>query len=215
MKFYIYSLGTYSFFATILLILLMVQNHDLKQIFKSMTEPADFDSSKIYQVDTSDALSFGPDHAPLNLVVFSDFDCPGCQNFDRFLDELIVEKSPDIALRYKFLPLDPTNLVRTKAAYSAGMQGQFWDFKTFLFLDQNPLDLEDLLSKVTEFGLDPILFEKDFLSVDVEKVINETLHQAEDLEIQFLPTVFINGSKLEGATEDRFLAVLAGLKEAE
>jgi protein-disulfide isomerase len=45
----------------------------------------------------------GAKNPKLTLVVFTDYNCPYCKKFDPYL-ERIVEKYPDVAVVFKFLP---------------------------------------------------------------------------------------------------------------
>ena len=45
----------------------------------------------------------GAKNPKLTLVVFTDYNCPYCKKFDPYLEK-IVEKHPDVAVVFKFLP---------------------------------------------------------------------------------------------------------------
>lgn len=50
-----------------------------------------------------DSPRIGAKNPTLTLVVFTDYNCPYCKKFDPYLEK-IVEKYPDVAVVFKFLP---------------------------------------------------------------------------------------------------------------
>src|SRR6185369_10636032 len=89
----------------------------------------------------SDA-SFGPANAKVQVVEFSDFQCPYCSRAATVVHQ-IKEKYGD-KVRFTFrqfpLPMHPNARIASEAALAANSQGKFWEFHDRLFKNQNQLD---------------------------------------------------------------------------
>ncbi len=100
----------------------------------------------------------GAPDAPLQIVVFSDFECPGCRNFDKRLKEALESFNPkDYRLIFKHFPLgkECNPLIQDKSpidhrfacalaamGQAAADMGRFWEAKELLyqFEEKNTLD---------------------------------------------------------------------------
>src|SRR5689334_3962749 len=99
--------------------------------------------------------SFGPANAKVQIVEFSDFQCPFCSQAAGVVHQ-IREKYGD-KVRFTFrqfpLPMHPNAKEAAEAALAAGTQGKFWEFHDRLFKNQNKLDRAGLEAHAKETGL--------------------------------------------------------------
>lgn len=88
------------------------------------------------QVDVSGAQSKGPEGAKIQLVEFSDFECPFCTRAFPTIQQIIKEYKDQVRFYYKHYPLTQIHPNAEKAAEAsicAADQGKFWEYHDKLF----------------------------------------------------------------------------------
>ena len=155
----------------------------------------------ILAVSTADNPSLGPDHAPITIVEFSDFQCPYCQQSVRILKELRHMYGEKIRLVYRDYPgpNHPYAPQAAKAARCAGEQGKFWEYHDLLFGRQSPGKAWDFVALAKELGLQLNVFDSCLNSERFREEITKDLQDGLKLGITSTPTFFINGRPLVGA----------------
>jgi protein-disulfide isomerase len=143
--------------------------------------------------------SKGSSSAKVRVVVFSDFQCPFCGKVAPILNGL-VEKYPDkIKLTYRHLPLSEIHENAKNAAMAAecaGLQGKFWEMHDIMFMNQDKLGLENLVSFAKDIGLDEKKFSSCLVSGETSgKVESDNSYARSSLRLNSTPTVYINGVK--------------------
>ena len=143
----------------------------------------------------------GPASAPIQLVEFSDFECPYCRQLEPVLTRLRDKYRDRIRVVWKDFPLPIHGQARgaAEAARCAGDQGHFWEYHDLLFANQQALTPGDLKRHATTLKLDldqfAICLERGTHRVDVTADLEEGTRQG----IEVTPTVFINGRPVIGA----------------
>lgn len=85
----------------------------------------------------------GDVQAPVEIIEYADYQCPGCANFDQVQWPAVVDsliKTGKVRWRYRDFPLDNLHShtrVAAHAAACADEQGRFWEAKGQLFGRQN------------------------------------------------------------------------------
>jgi protein-disulfide isomerase len=133
------------------------------------------------------------------LVVFSDFQCPYCAQFNDNVKKFMA-KHPEVTLVYKHFPLTqahPQALPAAKAALAAHKQGKFWEFHDILFANQQRLGEAFYLETAKKLKLDLKKFQTDYDGADQLIVQDFTLGRR--LNVQGTPAMFLNGESLVGA----------------
>ena len=143
----------------------------------------------------------GKKDAPVEIVEFSDFQCPFCQRMAPTIKE-IKQKYPDqVRIVYRQFPLTNIHPFASKAAEAslcANEQGKFWELHDVMFKDQKKLAVSDLKESAKSLGMD----EKKFNScLDsgryVEQVQNDS-KEAQRIGVTGTPALFVNGVLLDG-----------------
>lgn len=160
----------------------------------------------IQEIDVSGSPYKGPQEAPVEIVVFSDFQCGFCLQLDSVLEEVHRTFPDEVRIVYKNFPLK-THALAMKAALSAlsaGKQGKFWEFHDLLFKNFGKLDDARIAEIARELHLDLDLYEKMKRDSSVKDQLRKDLRQGEKIGLRGVPAVFINGKKLRDRSADGF-----------
>lgn len=141
--------------------------------------------------------------APLQISIFSDFQCPACKALSDYVDPIIRKYGSDVNINYYFYPLDdncntkmnyPLHPYACQAArLSHCMKGDFLNFHHHLFKNQGNLSTKWLNDLAKEKGMLDCMN-----SEEVKKVVTSHLQIGDELGVSSTPTFFINGVKIEG-----------------
>ena len=154
--------------------------------------------------------------ARVEIVVFSDFQCPFCAHFATAVRELQSKKIDGIPItvRFKHFPLNihPAAPLAHQASLAAAEQGKFWEMHDLLFAHQSALSRENLLAYAKSLRLNLARFQRDLDSERIKQLLAADKLEAEKLQIQGTPAFFINGNRYSGT---RSLEQLKSLVTAE
>jgi protein-disulfide isomerase len=111
-------------------------------------------------VDATDH-TLGPEHAPVVVVEYGDFECPTCKQAAPSVRLLMERFSNRVRFAFRHFPLEqahPHALLAAEAAESAGEQGKFWEMHDLLFANQDRLSAKQLQTYAGQLGLDMARF---------------------------------------------------------
>jgi protein-disulfide isomerase len=154
-----------------------------------------FAADAVKNVELGGAPSKGAPNAPIVVVEFADFECPGCGLMRPVLDQLLEKQPNDVRLYFKHFPLSahPNAEKAARAAIAAQNQGKFWEMHALLFDNQTQLDLANVEKLAEKVGLDMARFRKDRDSEVTAEAVARDRKQGETLDLRSTPTIFING----------------------
>jgi protein-disulfide isomerase len=160
--------------------------------------------SERVNVPFGNAPSLGSEIAPVDIVIFSDFECPYCGDFARYTfpdvkTTLIDTGKARIAYRYFPLPTHTYAYGAAQAAACADAQGKFWEYHDILYAHQDALAIEHLQSYARELGLDQALFDQCLLEEERASTVLADRALGLDLGVAGTPTFFLNGRKIAGS----------------
>ncbi|ROS75507.1 Na+/H+ antiporter NhaA [Cellulomonas sp. PhB143] len=151
----------------------------------------------------------GRDDAPLTLVEYGDFECEFCGKASGAIDE--VTRALGDRLRYVWRhaphPIHPRAVASAEAAEAAARQGAFFPFLRVMFAEQAHHEQTDLLRRAAELGLDPERFESDLGSPEVAARVRDDARDAAEMDIDDVPTFFVNGHRHTGPYDARTLVL--------
>jgi len=111
-----------------------------QQCDETGTDPSKAFKPVSKQLDVSNTQVIGPKDAKVQLVEFSDFECPFCIRVYSTVKQILKDYNGQVRLYYKQFPLTQIHQNAQKAAEAslcAADQGKFWEFHDKLFtLDQ-------------------------------------------------------------------------------
>jgi protein-disulfide isomerase len=155
------------------------------------------------------APSFGPDTAPVQIYVFSDFECPYCRSEAKVLRQGIDKShANDVKIIFKDFPLDAIHPWARTAAVGGQCIAQqdtktFWTFHDWIYEHQPEITPANVKDKITEFAkgqsLDLSKFSTCLADPAIAARVQKTVVEGRHLGIDQTPTLFVNGRLMSGA----------------
>jgi protein-disulfide isomerase len=104
-----------------------------------------------------------------------------------------------VVFKNYIIPYHKNSEYAAMAALAAGEQGKFWEMHDLLFKNQTALRKETIAGYAGSLKLDTQKFERALLSPELKNKIDQDIAQGKTLNIQNLPTTFINGRSFMGS----------------
>jgi len=159
-------------------------------------------SDEILYQHTDNDPSWGSPDAPVQIIEFSDFQCPYCQESFPIIREALFKYQDQVYFLYRDFPDLINHSQAQKAAEAANCameQERFWPMHDKLFINQDDLSVEALKRYALEIGLNQPEFETCLSSGKYQQEIHEDYQDGAALGIIGTPTFFINGYKVSGS----------------
>jgi protein-disulfide isomerase len=140
--------------------------------------------------------------APLELVMFGDFQCPFCLGAQSVLRRVRERLGERLLFGFRHLPIPerhPLAPLAAEASEAAAAQGRFWEYHDALFAIQPKLSRETMLEAAGELGLDVERMEAEIDAGAHRDRVARDLASAEASGATGTPTFFVNGERLYGA----------------
>lgn len=137
----------------------------------------------------------GPTNAPVTVVNYGDYECPGCKKRHREIEKMARELLERVRLVYRHFPIvdvHPHALRAAEAAEAAAAQGKFWEMNRLLYLHPDQLEDKKLRKYAKEIGLDLERFDREMDSGSYAEQILEDRYFSLTHGITGTPTTFIN-----------------------
>lgn len=143
----------------------------------------------------------GPANAPIEIVEFSDFQCPFCQRATPTVTQVLQKYGDQVRLVYRHFPLPnhPDAQPAAEASACAHEQGKFWPYHDRLFAEFGKLSVADLKAHAAAVGLDVTAFNACVDSGRFKTRVEQDVQEAQALGVTGTPAFFVNGRALEGA----------------
>jgi len=145
----------------------------------------------------------GADEPAVQVLVYSDFQCPYCADLAVVIEEMLDLHPDEFQLVFRHFPLVSIHdkaFIASQAAEAAGAQGQFWMMHDLLFalraewIDLSPVDFLDwVLERAQDLDLDFDRFESELRSGRYAPVVKEAYDHAIESGIPGTPFIFFNG----------------------
>jgi protein-disulfide isomerase len=152
-------------------------------------------------VDNEDAPFKGPQHAPITIVEFSDFQCSYCARVMATLKQLQVHYGDKLRIVFRHfpLPMHKEGAKASEAALCAGEQQKFWEMHDRLFGNQSRLQPSFLKQHAMDLGLDGRRFNECLDSGKHAQKVRAEVSDGSRYGVTGTPAFFINGRPLVGA----------------
>lgn len=164
-----------------------------------------------YKIPVADSAILGPKDAPVNVTIFTDYQCPFCARVDPMLHEVV--KDPELKGKvnvvFKHFPLSfhKQAAPAAKAAMAAQEQGEeyFWKMSEKLYANQRDLTDANFSKWASEIGLDVKKFEADMKANDAkyQSIIDRDMKLGTtEARVRGTPSIFVNGWELRQRSVD-------------
>lgn len=155
--------------------------------------------------------SRGAPDAPVEMVVYSDFECPFCRSFALAVLPAVLPEFVEpgtLRLRYAHLPLTgihPNSTKAALAAHCAGRAGEFWSYHDYLFVRQPEWNGEPQPDSVwvqyaRNLGIAADEFSECMASDAAAAAVEAQLREGLRAGASGTPTIVINGEAVAGLT---------------
>jgi protein-disulfide isomerase/uncharacterized membrane protein len=166
--------------------------------------------------------STGPADAPIQIVEFADFECPGCRVLYARMHEILKKYEGKYRFVFRNFPLDqecnPTirqefhRYACLAASFTrcAGEQGKFWQALDFVFTDpvmtdeRTTFDVRGFLTEQASqtLGLDREAMDECMKSRRYYQKLQRDIEEGTRVGLQSTPSVWINGKLVERPTTE-------------
>jgi protein-disulfide isomerase len=149
----------------------------------------------------ADRPSKGPSNAPIELIEFSDFQCPFCESAFPTVKQVLATYGNRIHFVYRHYPLTihPNARPAAEASQCADEQGQFWAFHDRLFGDQAHLADADFKRVAAELHMNTAQFNACVDSRKYKNDVDTDIRAGDEAGVSGTPAFYINGRMLSGA----------------
>ena len=140
--------------------------------------------------------------APLQLVMFGDFQCPYCLGAQSILRRVGDRLGDRLLFGFRHLPIPerhPLAPLAAEASEAAAAQGRFWEYYDALYANQPRLSRETMIEIGAELDLDVGRMEAEIDSGVHRNRIDRDLASAEASGATGTPTFYLNGRRFVGA----------------
>lgn len=144
----------------------------------------------------------GERDAPLQLVMFGDFQCPFCLGAQSVLRRVRERLGGRLLFAFRHLPIPerhPLAPLAAEASEAAAAQGDFWEYHDALFAAQPKLSRETMLEVGRELGLDAERMASEIDSGAHRDRVARDVDSAQRSGATGTPTFFVNGERHFGA----------------
>lgn len=140
--------------------------------------------------------------APLELVMFGDFQCPFCLGAQSVIRRVRERLGDRLVFGFRHLPIPerhPLAPLAAQASEAAAAQGRFWEYHDALFAAQPKLSLKTMLAVAGELGLDADRMAAEIDAEAYAERVARDVGSAQASGATGTPTFFVNGVRLYGA----------------
>jgi Na+:H+ antiporter, NhaA family len=156
----------------------------------------------------------GPDDAPLELVMYGDFQCPFCTAAQPILRRVRDRLQGRLRFAFRQYPLrqiHPDAERAAQASEAAAAQGGFWSMHDALYGLRGRLGAADIVAAAQRIGLDAERIRADLESGAYAAAVQADVDGGEAGGVTGTPTFFVNGVRHTGAFDAQSLiAALEG-----
>jgi protein-disulfide isomerase len=140
--------------------------------------------------------ALGPAHAPVSVVVYSDFECPTCKQAAQAVKVLLTRFVSQVRVIYRHFPNEaahPHALFAAQAAEAAGAQGKFWEMHDLLFDNQLHLKRNQVRGYAERLQLDMARYTAEMDDEIYLQRVREHMDGGHRSHVRSAPAFFING----------------------
>ena len=156
--------------------------------------------------DVTKAPRIGNDDARIKLVEFFDYECPHCAAFKPGMEQVLADKSGQVAAYFMMFPIEskhPDSRSAAQAAIAASQLGKFREMHDKLFDEMPRHNRDSVMAYAKALGLDAAAFQKAYEAASPQ--VTSDLKQGEQAGVDSTPTLFFNDRKYEGPMHPKYI----------
>ena len=186
------------------------------------TGAAATEQSSAAPVSSSD-ITYGTSDPQVTVIEYSDFQCPYCAEYAKWLTQLREKYGDRVQFVYRFYPLSNHEwaTLAAKVAYAAYLQGKFWEMHDLLFQRQTEWetrsDPRTLFESYAEsLGLDMHQFRDDADAQSTIDFIKKQAAEGKKAGVNHTPWFVIDDKSVLPRSLEQFeKAIQKALEEAQ
>lgn len=165
------------------------------------------------QLQRVPGISQGSADAPVTIMEFADFQCPGCGQFASFVKPLLKDHIDAGTVRfvwhdYPLVQIHDNAMLAARAGRCANEQQKFWPFHDIVFGRQSEWsgagNAARLFTQYAEqAGLDGGAFGECLRSDRYQREVSESFELGNALGVTGTPTLYINNKKIQETPSSR------------
>jgi NhaA family Na+:H+ antiporter len=143
----------------------------------------------------------GPQGAPLELVMYGDFQCPYCAAAYPIVARLRERLADRLLFAFRHFPLrhvHPDAQLAAEASEAAAAQGAFWPMHDRIYESRGALGRDDLVAHAAALGLDAERVAAELDASTHAGRVQRDLAGGEASGVSGTPAFFVNGRLHEG-----------------
>jgi predicted DsbA family dithiol-disulfide isomerase len=160
----------------------------------------------------------GPADAPMQLVGYSDFECPSCQLAARAVNRVRRQLGDELLVVVRHFPVvdaHPTAMFAAEAVEAAAAQGRFWDLYTRIYYSRRPPTKDSIRRHAGRLHLDMRRFESELDRHTYASRVLEDFDTGVRSGVNGTPTFFVNDVRHDDEhTVDALLRALDGARNS-
>jgi protein-disulfide isomerase len=153
----------------------------------------------------ADGFAWGPADAPVQIQVWSDYNCSHCATFATEAEVQIENKyagTGQVRLEARnFAFLLPSSTGAAQAALCAADQDLFWPYHDTLFANQGSFSNGNLKQYARNLGLDTGAFNDCLDSGRYNQQVEQERTEGQNQGVSSTPTILVNGVPVAGAQD--------------
>jgi protein-disulfide isomerase len=138
----------------------------------------------------------GPADAPLELIMYGDFQCPYCTAAQSIVRRVRTRLDGRLRFAFRHLPLHevhPDAQRAAEAVEAAAAQGKFWEMHDALYANGGQFSLDDLSAVAKRVGLDVERFRAELIDGTYTARVERDADAARAAGIAATPAFIVNG----------------------
>lgn len=153
------------------------------------------------EVSAGTSARHGSADAPVQIIEFSDFECPYCSKAAATVEEVKEKYGDKVSVVYRHFPLPMHDRAHMAAQASecANDQDGFWPYHDILFENTGRMQDEDLQRYAREAKLDGAAFDACLASGKHASTVDKDMEEGGAVGMSGTPGFYINGVMLSGA----------------
>lgn len=175
-------------------------------------------------VELAQGVTLGDENAPVTIVEFGDYQCPGCGSFASNVKPQIELQLVDQGLAkfvfydFPLVQIHPHAFLAARAARCAGEQDRYWDYHDLLFRMQARWSgqanaIGAFMDYAASVELDEGAFEECLQSDRYADVVTANMELGAQLGVSGTPTVMVNAGGQVRRVNGDFMSIAQAVEE--